>query len=43
MTWNGQQGFQTPIQQDSFIVDNMGAFGQMHTERNLTCTYCHII
>ncbi|KAI0698230.1 alpha/beta-hydrolase [Cytidiella melzeri] len=36
MTWNGLQGFQTPIEPDSFIVDNMGSFGTMHQERNLT-------
>ncbi|KAI0751809.1 alpha/beta-hydrolase [Daedaleopsis nitida] len=36
MTWNGQQGFQTPIQTDSFVVDGMGALGQTHTERGLT-------
>ena len=33
---NGLQGFQTPIQNDSFIVDGMGALGQTHTERGLT-------
>ncbi|CAL1711151.1 unnamed protein product [Somion occarium] len=36
MTWNGLQGFQTPIEPESFIVDNMGAFGSFHQERNLT-------
>ncbi|KAI0317696.1 alpha/beta-hydrolase [Amylostereum chailletii] len=36
MTWNGQQGFQTPITDDSFIVDGMGALGTSHTERGLT-------
>ncbi|KAI0072849.1 alpha/beta-hydrolase [Panus rudis PR-1116 ss-1] len=36
MTWNGAQGFHTPIQPDSFIVDNMGTFGSFHQERNLT-------
>ncbi|TFK88356.1 alpha/beta-hydrolase [Polyporus arcularius HHB13444] len=36
MTWNGQQGFQTPIKNDSFVVDGMGALGQTHTERGLT-------
>ena len=30
--------FQTPIENDSFIVDNMGNFGNMHQERGLTCT-----
>ncbi|KAI5121519.1 hypothetical protein M0805_002580 [Coniferiporia weirii] len=36
MTWNGLQGFQTPIQNDSFIVDGVGALGNMHSERGLT-------
>ncbi|KAG1768812.1 Alpha/Beta hydrolase protein [Suillus occidentalis] len=36
MTWNGLQGFQTPITQDSFIVDGVGAYGTMHSERGLT-------
>ncbi|KAI1792554.1 alpha/beta-hydrolase [Ganoderma leucocontextum] len=36
MTWNGLQGFQTPIQNDSFVVEGMGALGNVHTERGLT-------
>ncbi|KAH9856035.1 alpha/beta-hydrolase [Lenzites betulinus] len=36
MTWNGQQGFQEPIQPDSLIVDGMGALGTAHSERGLT-------
>ncbi|KAI0687232.1 Alpha/Beta hydrolase protein [Earliella scabrosa] len=36
MTWNGLQGFQTPIEVDTLIVDGMGALGQTHTERGLT-------
>ncbi|EKM58970.1 uncharacterized protein PHACADRAFT_249107 [Phanerochaete carnosa HHB-10118-sp] len=36
MTWNGLQGFQTPIEEDSFVVDGMGALGNMHSERGLT-------
>jgi hypothetical protein len=36
MTWNGNQGFQTPIQNDSFIVEGVGALGTAHTERGLT-------
>jgi hypothetical protein len=36
MTWNGLQGFQTPIANDSFIVDGIGALGRTHTERGLT-------
>lgn len=37
MTWNGAQGFQTPIQDETFTVKDMGVFGNMHQERNLTC------
>ena len=33
---NGLQGFQTPIAKDSFIVDGVGAYGNMHSERGLT-------
>ncbi|KAL6304126.1 Alpha/Beta hydrolase protein [Sparassis latifolia] len=33
---NGLQGFQTPIANDSFIVDGVGALGTSHTERGLT-------
>ena len=33
---NGQQGFQTPIKPDSFLVDGVGALGTTHTERGLT-------
>ncbi|THU78094.1 alpha/beta-hydrolase [Dendrothele bispora CBS 962.96] len=37
MTWNGLQGFQTPIQNDSFLVDEMGVpLGTVHSERGLT-------
>ncbi|KAF7331480.1 Carboxypeptidase [Mycena kentingensis (nom. inval.)] len=36
MTWGGMQGFQTPIANDSFIVDGVGSLGTMHTERKLT-------
>ncbi|KAI0269342.1 Alpha/Beta hydrolase protein [Gloeopeniophorella convolvens] len=36
MTWAGKQGFQTPIANDSFIVDGVGALGNLHTERGLT-------
>ncbi|KAH9963269.1 Alpha/Beta hydrolase protein [Russula dissimulans] len=35
MTWNNQQGFQTPIGTDSFLVDGVGALGNMHIERGL--------
>jgi carboxypeptidase D len=30
------QGFQTPIVQDSFIVDGIGALGTVQSERGLT-------
>ena len=36
MTWDGVQGFQTPIEVDSFVVDGIGALGTTHTERSLT-------
>ncbi|KAF9268719.1 alpha/beta-hydrolase [Marasmius fiardii PR-910] len=36
MTWGGKQGFQTPIQPESFTVRNFGVFGSQHTERKLT-------
>jgi hypothetical protein len=32
----GLQGFQSPIVQDSFVVDGIGALGNKQTERNLT-------
>ncbi|CDO70948.1 hypothetical protein BN946_scf184829.g57, partial [Trametes cinnabarina] len=35
MTWNGKQGFQTPIEPETFLVENMGTFGNMHIERGL--------
>lgn len=37
MTWNGAQGFQTPIEEESFKLANMGVYGSTHTERGLTC------
>jgi len=36
MTWNGAQGFQTPIVPETFTVKNMGVYGNEHTERGLT-------
>ncbi len=39
MTWNGAQGFQTPIEPESFKLQNFGVFGNEHTERGLTCTF----
>lgn len=36
MTWGGAQGFQTPIESENFIIKEMGVYGNMHTERNLT-------
>ena len=37
MTWDGAQGFQTPIEPESFTVQDFGVFGAQHTERKLTC------
>ncbi|KDQ27644.1 hypothetical protein PLEOSDRAFT_1104326 [Pleurotus ostreatus PC15] len=36
MTWGGAQGFQTPIEQETFTVQDFGVFGHTHTERKLT-------
>ncbi|CUA74019.1 hypothetical protein RSOLAG22IIIB_05365 [Rhizoctonia solani] len=36
MTWHGKQGFQQPIQSESFIIEGFGVLGSMHQERNLT-------
>ncbi|KDQ55197.1 hypothetical protein JAAARDRAFT_37728 [Jaapia argillacea MUCL 33604] len=36
MTWEGKQGFQTPIKPESFTRKNMGVLGNAHTERKLT-------
>lgn len=36
MTWNGAQGFQTPIEDETFRLKNIGVFGNTHTERGLT-------
>ncbi|KAJ7661534.1 alpha/beta-hydrolase [Mycena polygramma] len=36
MTWNGMQGFQTPIANDSLLVDGVGSLGTAHTERGLS-------
>ncbi|KAH9045770.1 alpha/beta-hydrolase [Lactarius pseudohatsudake] len=36
MTWAGMQGFQKPPVDDSFIVDGVGALGNMQSERGLT-------
>ena len=33
---NGKQGFQTPIANDSFLIDGVGALGTAHSERGLT-------
>lgn len=37
MTWNGAQGFQTPIEPETFTVNEFGVFGNEHSERGLTC------
>lgn len=36
MTWGGKQGFQTPIEDDSFAIDRFGVLGSVHEERKLT-------
>ncbi|KAG8793197.1 hypothetical protein FRC12_003568 [Ceratobasidium sp. 428] len=36
MTWGGKQGFQTPIKDESFIIEGFGVLGAMHQERKLT-------
>ncbi len=36
LTGGGLQGFHSPIVQDSFIVDGVGALGNKQSERNLT-------
>jgi hypothetical protein len=37
MTWGGKQGFQSPIAQDSLMVDGFtSALGMVHQERGLT-------
>ncbi|KAF8335894.1 uncharacterized protein EI90DRAFT_2912314 [Cantharellus anzutake] len=33
MTWGGLQGFQTPIVEESFVIEGFGALGNMHQER----------
>jgi hypothetical protein len=37
MTWGGAQGFQTPIEPETFTVPGFGVYGNAHSERNLTC------
>ncbi|QRV80164.1 Serine carboxypeptidase [Ceratobasidium sp. AG-Ba] len=36
MTWGGKQGFQKPIQPESFVIEGFGVLGSMHQERKLT-------
>jgi carboxypeptidase D len=36
LSGGGKQGFQNQIVTDSFIVDGVGASGNMHSERGLT-------
>ncbi|KAF8604918.1 alpha/beta-hydrolase [Ceratobasidium sp. AG-I] len=36
MTWGGKQGFQTPIKDESFVIEGFGVLGRMHQERKLT-------
>jgi len=35
MTWNGAQGFHTPVENESSVVDGLGPLGNMHSERGL--------
>jgi hypothetical protein len=37
MTWSGKQGFQTPIVDETYHVQDFGVYGNMHQERGLTC------
>jgi carboxypeptidase D len=42
MTWGGAQGFHTPIEDETFHVNDkiqgvQGVYGNMHQERGLTC------
>jgi hypothetical protein len=43
MTWGGAQGFQTPIEDETFILKDMGVYGNTHTERNLTCAAASLV
>jgi carboxypeptidase D len=36
MTWAGDQGFQSPPGNDSFVIENFGAYGTVQSERGLT-------
>ena len=36
MTWAGAQGFQTPLETGSFVVEGMGSLGNTQSERGLT-------
>jgi len=36
LSGGGKQGFQKPISKDAFMVDDVGALGNMHSERGLT-------
>jgi len=36
MTWNGLQGFHTPLKTDSLVVDGVGPLGHVQSERGLT-------
>jgi carboxypeptidase D len=35
MTWAGDQGFQSPPANDSFVIDGFGAYGTVQAERGL--------
>ena len=36
------QGFQTPIATDSFLVDGVGALGNMHSERGMRQSFINL-
>ncbi|TFY81154.1 hypothetical protein EWM64_g2853 [Hericium alpestre] len=36
MTWGGAQGFQNPIENETFTVKDIGVYGNTHEERGLT-------
>ncbi|QRV94654.1 Serine carboxypeptidase [Ceratobasidium sp. AG-Ba] len=39
MTWGGKQGFQNPIQPESFVIEGFGILGSMHQERSASATF----
>ncbi|KAJ7188600.1 alpha/beta-hydrolase [Mycena filopes] len=43
MTWGGAQGFQTPIEPETFRLKDFGVYGNEHTERGLTCAFVSLL